>query len=120
MRLTLPLLLCAVIFVPLIRAQSTTGAITGTVSDPSGAGLPSAKLTATEERTRLPYETVSDAQGGYVFPALRSGIYRLEAEAGGFRKLVRNSVEVRVNDRLQIDLAMALGAVTETVEVTNS
>jgi hypothetical protein len=111
------LLICTATFA---AAQSTTGAVTGGVADPSGAAIPNAKLTATEERTRLSFETVSDAQGEYVFPALRSGVYRIEAEAGGFRKLVRAGIQVRVNDRLRVDLAMALGAVNETVEINGA
>ena len=101
-------------------AQSFTGAITGTIADPSGAGVPNAKFAAVEERSNITTETVSDSRGSYVFPALRSGVYRLEAEASGFRKFARSGIEVRVNDRLQIDLAMVLSSVSETVEVTGA
>jgi len=97
--------------------QSITGAIVGVVTDPSSAAVPGARLIAVEENTNLRSETTSDAQGNYAFPSLRPGTYRIEVEAPGFRKLVRSGIEVRVNDRLRLDLALALGPVTETVEV---
>ncbi|MBL8179683.1 MAG: TonB-dependent receptor [Bryobacterales bacterium] len=99
-------------------SQSTTGAILGNITDPAAAAVPQAKIAAIEQRTNLTAETVSDATGAYAFPALRPGVYRLEVEASGFRKAVRNGVEVRVNDRLELNIAMVLGAVSESVEVT--
>lgn len=104
-------------FLPL-DAQSFTGAITGAVRDPSGAAVSGARVVATEQRSNVSTETVSDAEGAYTFAALRSGVYRLEVEAPGFRKLVRAGIEVRVNDRLRVDLELALGAVNESIHVT--
>jgi hypothetical protein len=101
-----------------LYAQSTTGAIVGTVTDPSSAAVPNVRLTATEESSNLVAQTQSDARGGYSFPSLRPGIYRVTAEAGGFRRLVNTGIEVRVNDRLEINLSLVLGATTESVEVT--
>jgi hypothetical protein len=101
-------------------AQSITGSIVGTVSDPSGAALPNAKITATEESSNISTEVQSDGHGAYVFASLRPGTYRVEAEASGFRKLVNTGIEVRVNDRLEINLTMVLGSRTESVEVTTA
>lgn len=100
--------------------QSTTGAVTGRVADPSGAGVPGARVTAVEERSNMMSETWSDAQGGYAFPALRPGVYRFEVEADGFRRLTRSGVEVRVNDRLLVDLTVTIGTINESVEVTGA
>ena len=101
----------------LLQAQSITGAITGSITDPSGAAVPSAKVTATEVSSNIASETQSDVRGSYSFPSLRPGVYRIEVEATGFRKLVNPSIEVRVNDRLEINLTMVLGAISESVEV---
>lgn len=101
-------------------AQSTTGAVVGNVSDPASAAVPKARVVAIEERTNLVAETVSDAEGSFAFPALRAGQYRIEVEAAGFRKLVRSGIEVKVNDRLRVDLAMTLGALTESIQVTGA
>lgn len=113
-------LLGVVAFVPAspLRAQSITGAIVGTVTDQSDAAVANAKLTAIEVASNVATETVSDARGLYSFPALRSGVYRIEAEAAGFRKLSEPDIEVRVNDRLEINLKMVLGAVNESIVVS--
>jgi hypothetical protein len=103
-----------------VLAQSFTGAITGVVNDPSAAAVPSARIVAIEERSNVSTETVAGLDGSYSFPALRPGLYRLEVEAAGFRKLVQSGIEVRVNDRLRLDLAMTLGAVNESVLVTGA
>lgn len=103
-----------------LEAQSFTGAITGAVTDPSGAAVPHARVTATEQSSNIQTEVVSDVHGSYLFASLRPGVYRLVAEASGFRKLVNPNIEVRVNDRLEINLTMVLGAVNESVEVTAS
>lgn len=98
-------------------AQSTTGAIVGVVTDPTSAAVPGARLVAVEELTNVQSETTTDPQGNYAFPNLRPGTYRIEVEAAGFRRLVRSGIEVRVNDRLRVDLSLVLGAITESVEV---
>ncbi|HLJ17099.1 MAG TPA: TonB-dependent receptor [Bryobacteraceae bacterium] len=101
-----------------LRAQSTTGAIVGTVTDQSDAAVPNAKLTATEVSSNTATETVSDPRGLYSFPALRPGVYRVEAEASGFRKLTEPNIQVRVDDRLEVNLKMVLGAVNESIVVS--
>jgi len=105
---------------PTLWSQSFTGAITGAITDPSGAGIPNAKVVAIEERSNVSSETISDIAGFYSFPALRSGLYRLEVEATGFRKLVRSGIEVRVNDRLRVDLTMTIGQLTDSIQVTGA
>ncbi|HEY3838270.1 MAG TPA: carboxypeptidase-like regulatory domain-containing protein, partial [Bryobacteraceae bacterium] len=103
-----------------LNAQSITGAIIGTITDQSDAAVANAKLTATEVTSNVATETVSDAQGLYSFPSLRSGVYRIEAEAPGFRKLSEPNIEVRVNDRLEINLKMVVGAVSESIVVSGA
>ena len=100
--------------------QSFTGAVVGTVSDPSGAAITGAKVIAVEQRSNVTAEAMASADGGYAFPALRSGMYRITVEAPGFRRYVRSGIEVRVNDRLRLDLELQLGAVNESIEVTGA
>jgi len=113
-----PLGLAAFVPTTPLGAQSTTGAIVGTVTDQSDAAVANAKLTATEVTSNISTETLSDAQGLYSFAALRTGVYRIDAEATGFRKLSESNIEVRVNDRLEINLKMVLGAVSESIVVS--
>jgi hypothetical protein len=101
-----------------LRAQSITGAIVGAVTDQSDAAVANAKLTAVEVTSNTAAETVSDARGLYAFPALRPGVYRVEVEATGFSKLTEPNIEVRVNDRLEINLKMVVGAVNQSVVVS--
>ena len=104
----------------LSEAQSFTGSVGGNVADPSGAAVPQAKVTATEQDSNIKADAISNSDGRYLFPSLRPGVYRLEAEAPGFRKLVNPNIEVRVNDRLDVNLTMVLGSVSESVEVNAS
>ncbi len=103
-----------------LYAQVNTGAITGTVSDPSSAAVPGVRVVARESRSNIASETVGDSQGIFSFPALSPGVYRLEAESQGFRKLIRNGIELRVNDRLRVDMSLQLGQVSDSVEVTGA
>ena len=89
----------------LLVAQSFTGAVIGTVTDPSGAAVAKAQLKAVEVPSNV---------------ATESGVYRLEAEAAGFRCPVHPNVEVHVADRLELNLAMVLGGVSESVEVSGA
>lgn len=100
-----------------LHAQSITGSVSGTVSDPSGAAVPGARVTATEIASNIAAVAESGVRGEYSFPALRPGVYRIDVEAPGFRRLVHPDIPVRVNDRVVVDLAMVLGTISESVEV---
>lgn len=100
--------------------QSFTGVISGRIEDATAAAVPGAKIAAIEKETNVMTRTVSDGQGEYSLPALRPGTYRVEAEASGFKKLVRAGIEVQVNARVRLDLALALGSITETMDVSAS
>src|SRR5690349_950643 len=71
------------------RAQAL-GAITGTVSDPSGAAVPNAKVTATETGTTFERSITADASGRYTIPSLRPTSYTLTVGATGFRKFAQD------------------------------
>ena len=105
------------LFAAPLLAQSFTGAITGTVTDPSNAAVAGVKLVAVEERSNVSNEAVSDVRGDYVFPSLRPGLYRVEVESPGFHKIVRSGIEVRVNDRLELNFALTVGSVSESLQV---
>ncbi|MEX2262576.1 MAG: carboxypeptidase regulatory-like domain-containing protein [Bryobacteraceae bacterium] len=99
-------------------SQQITGAINGVVRDNSGAVLPATNLTATNVDTALEVNAITDETGGYTFPLLRPGRYRVSVEKQGFQRLVRENVVVNTSETLRLDLDMQLGAVTETVTVT--
>src|SRR5438046_10480382 len=72
--------------------QETTGGIVGVVKDSSGSTVAGARVTAVNEETDLESQAASDDTGGYQFPLLRAGRYRLTVAATGFQKLVRTAV----------------------------
>jgi hypothetical protein len=100
-------------------AQATRGSLLGTVSDTSGGAIPGATVTATETRTNISASTVTNESGFYTFANLRDGVYRVEAELSGFKKVIRDEVTVDVNTTVRIDLALQPGEVSETVTVTS-
>ena len=103
-----------------VFAQVTTADLVGTVRDNSGAVVRNVKVTLTNVATNVGRNIVTDDSGNYVFTALQPGIYKLTAEADGFRRVELTGVELQVNQRAQIDIEMQVGAVGETVQITGS
>lgn len=100
-----------------IWAQAS-GSIVGTVSDSLGAVVPEATVMVSNTGTGESKTGRSGATGDYQFLQLLPGMYRITVEGTGFKKLVRDNVEVTVGNATRIDAALQLGGVTETVEVT--
>ena len=115
-RLSLPLLFAVASAV--LLAQDPRGTITGTVTDPSGAPVAGARITAIHTLTNVAFQGITTAEGGYSIPLLPPGIYTLTAELQGFKKTVRQGIELRISERLTVDLRLELGAMQETVSVT--
>jgi hypothetical protein len=99
------------------RAQAVTGTLLGNITDSSGAAVPGATVTATEVQTNTSRTTVSNETGHYTFTSLRNGTYTVTAEVQGFRKVIRQNVQVDVNTTMRVDLTLELGQVTEAVTV---
>src|SRR6266478_6418245 len=109
------LLLC-VVAIPL-SAQTTSGSIVGTVTDPSGGVIAGASVTITNTDTGIAVKTTTDNTGNYVVTPLQGGRYSVAVEAAGFKKSVRSDITVNVQDRIRVDAALEVGAVTDTVQV---
>jgi len=99
------------------NAQTTAGSVVGTVTDPSGAVIAAASITVTNVETGIATKTVTDSSGNYVVTPLPVGRYSVTVEASGFKKSVRSDITLNVQDRLRVDVALEVGAVTDTVEV---
>ncbi len=108
----------ALCLAPTARAQTTTGRISGTVVDSSGAVLPGVSVTATETATRFTRSAVTDARGSYVFVDLPQGAYNVVAELAGFKKGVKNGYSLVADGRVTVNFSLAVGAMSEVVEVT--
>ncbi|HTM26115.1 MAG TPA: TonB-dependent receptor [Vicinamibacterales bacterium] len=109
-------LLCAA-SVP-TAAQDFRGGITGRVSDSSGGRLPGVSVTATNVATNVASTTTTNSEGDFAILFLNPGTYTLSAELSGFKKIVRQNLDVRVGEKLGVDLTLEVGAMSETVSVT--
>jgi hypothetical protein len=98
-------------------AQDFRGAIAGRISDTSGGRLPGVAVTATNTATNVAATTTTNTDGEFSIPFLNPGTYTVAAELSGFKRLVRDNIEVRIGDRIGLDLAMDV-KIEETVSVT--
>lgn len=105
-------------FILAAAGQGTDAVLSGTVTDPSGAAVPGAAVSATNVKTGVITSTTSNEAGVYLFAALPPGVYRVTAERAGFRKAVYNDVLLEVGARLNLNVQLEIGATTEVVEVT--
>ncbi len=117
------LVACLVMFLWAATAfgQTITGNISGAVKDPSGSVIPGATVTLTNLDKNIVVRTLTtDADGSYVATLLEIGRYTVSAEAPGFKKTVQTGIELHVNDKLTINMALEVGTVSQEVTVEAS
>ena len=112
------LLLCVLWAFPNAHAQ-VASSITGSVTDPTGAVIPGATVTATNEGTNVPVSRQTNSDGLYLIPELLPGFYTVTAEAKGFTKLVNQHVELTVGYTQRLDFRLNVGEVTQEITVTS-
>ena len=117
-RLFLLLLFAASLFPHNLCAQVTTGAIAGTVADPSNAPVPDAKVSLTNTATGASRTLISDGSGTYAATLLSIGTYDITAEKAGFSRAVLSGIQVGINQTLRVDILLHVGSIAETVEVS--
>src|SRR5580698_6669460 len=96
---------------------ATTTSLVGTVTDSSGKLIAGAKVTATETRTLDTHATTTNDQGNYTFEFVRVGVYSITVEQSGFQKLTKTGIVVDVDQTVRTDVALSVGAVTQSVTV---
>src|SRR5215472_823523 len=111
-------LLCACLLAIPAFSQEFRGTLEGRVTDPSGAGIAAAKVTITETHTGARIPTITSAAGQYIAPFLAPGDYEIEIQAQGFRSFVRRGVHAGAEEHVAIDATLAVGDVSQSVEVT--
>src|SRR5262245_31917519 len=112
------LLFSAVALVTHSAAQENRATIVGTIIDQQGNVIPNASIKATNIETNATTNTTSNEAGLYTLPFLPVGKYQISITANGLKTARRDSVELRVGDRLQLDFRMEVGEVSETVTIT--
>jgi Carboxypeptidase regulatory-like domain/TonB dependent receptor len=103
-----------------VHAQEVTAAINGIVTDPSGAAVGGAKVTAKDLDRGTPWPTTTNSDGFYSFPRLPIGRYEIRLEATGFQAAVKSPVELQLNQTAKVDIPLQVGNVSETIEVTSA
>ena len=101
-----------------VFGQLDTGTISGRVTDSSGAVVANAQVKAVHLATNFESDTLSNADGYYRVPSLRPGAYRVTVTVPGFKQHVREGLDLRVGENLDIDVALQVGGIAETVHVT--
>ncbi|MBI4873810.1 MAG: TonB-dependent receptor [Acidobacteria bacterium] len=109
--------LLAVLSAMPLAAQTQFASVRGIVQDSSGAVVPNAALTLTHIEQNRPWTTRSNEAGAYVFMQIPPGSYKLEVEAQGFKKFAREGMTLQVAQIVELNVAMELGALTETIQV---
>jgi len=114
----LALLICSMTLSPSLFSQSaSTGALSGTLKDSSGAVVPNATVTLTNSGTGQVHSTTTSADGTYKFGLLPPGNYSVKFEAAGFNVLEVPSVAITVTETAVLDQTLQVGAQTQEVEV---
>ena len=102
-----------------LRGQAVANAqIQGLITDPSGAVVPNASVTAKQTETGFVRTTVTDASGTYVLPNLPVGPYNLEVQAGGFQAYVQTGIVLEVSNNVTMNVVLRLGQVSQEVQVS--
>lgn len=110
---------CFLLTAVCVFAQSTTGEIAGTVTDPTGAAVPGVRITFTNENTGEVKVVESGATGDYLATQLQVGTYQASVQSDGFRTVERPGIALSALQSLRVDFVLELGQVTETVTITS-
>jgi hypothetical protein len=103
---------------PAVAQTTGSASLRGTVKDPQGAIIRDAIVTMSNERTKDERQTKSSEDGTYTFTALTPGNYTIKTEAAGFKTKTQTGLAIETSDTKGLDIAMEVGAPTETVTVT--
>src|SRR5438552_156352 len=108
------------LWTPPASGQAVYGSIIGTVTDPSGAAVPNAKVTVTSVSKGTSYEAATNADGNYSVTHLIPDTYNVRVEAPGFKAFETKNIPVSLDAAARVDGQFQVGGTTETVEVTSA
>jgi len=103
-----------------VYGQADQGAITGVVSDPSGAAIPGAQVLLKNTDTALVLSATTDQSGVYTFSPVKIGNYQISVTAAGFATTTQENLQLNLQQRLEVDVKLTLGQVSQQVEVTGA
>jgi len=99
--------------------QVLNASLSGTVTDPSGAVIPQANVTATNTATGVVTKTTTDASGSYILPSLPPGTYDVAIQKEGFNETVQHGIVLQVDQHPILNATLNVGSLTQAVEVTS-
>jgi hypothetical protein len=114
------LLTVGLILVPKSSAQGITGTITGTVTDPNGAAVPSATVTITQIETNSVHTVTTSDVGSFTVTQLSPGTYNVKIDAASFKSVQQSTIVLAIDQIAQVNVQMQVGAASDTVEVTST
>ena len=94
------------------------GSLRGSVTDKTGAIVPGATVSLTNEGTRFARQAITDSKGAFFFAAVEPGSYTLKSDLTGFKSYEAKGIRVGANDTVGVDIVMEVGTQSETVVVT--
>lgn len=100
-----------------IPAQSGQAELSGEVRDQAGAVIPDAKITTTSVQLNQAYVITTGSSGVYTFTGLKPGLYTVAVEATGFKRYVREGIQLTTGEKVRLDIALEVGAVGETITI---
>lgn len=103
---------------PLAWGQQVTATITGRITDPSGAAVANAKVTATSVERGIQYPATTNADGYFNLQYLLVGSYNVKVENAGFQTATQSNITLQMNQIAKLDFQLQVGNVETTVEVT--
>src|SRR5881296_1939681 len=115
---TLKLWACLFVFTSLAGAQITTGTISGTVSDSTGAVVPGVNVTLKSVEKGISRTVSTDEGGRYRAPELALGSYDVTAGADGFQTVIRSGITLTVGREAVVDFTLQVGAIADRITVT--
>jgi hypothetical protein len=114
------ILLGCFLLLSVLNAAEPTGTLAGTVIDPGGAVIVGAKVAAINTQTGLNREMQSGSDGGFVFPLLPVGSYRISVEAAGFGRYQQTGIQLAADQSATVQISLKIGSAAESIEVTAS
>lgn len=106
------------LFCASLLAQTELATLTGTVTDASGAVIPGAEITVTNEATNLSTVALTNEDGRYFVRSIKPGTYTVSASLPGFKKFVNSGVTLQVNQTARLDITLTVGEVSQSVTVS--
>lgn len=110
--------ICCLILSPAVFAQSERATVSGTVSDASGAVIPGARVTVTNNATNVTSVSTTTESGDYTVPSLPVGQYTVRVEKEGFKPAVRNEVTLNAATVSRLNVVLEIGTSQQAIEIT--